>query len=211
MMSVCLVVLGVMGLTRLGTDLFPDVSIPVVLVTTVYKGAGPREIESQVCKPIEDAVAGISGVDMIHSYSRENVGMVVVQFTLDTNIDRAVQEVRDKVALVHTQLPKDADAAHGGPRGPLGHAHSHLRGLGASCARRSCAGSSTTSVEPALAQLEGVAEVRVTGGDMREIQVDVDLDRAKAAGRGAGADRPARRARRTSTCPPAGCSWGPPS
>ena len=57
MMSLCLIVLGVMGFTRLGTDLFPDVSIPVVVVNTLYKGAGPGEIETQVIKPIEDAVA----------------------------------------------------------------------------------------------------------------------------------------------------------
>ena len=76
MMSVCLIVLGIMGFTRLGTDFFPDVSFPVVLVTTVYKGAGPSEIETQIAKPIEDSVAGISGVDQIHSYSRETFSRV---------------------------------------------------------------------------------------------------------------------------------------
>src|SRR6266851_2687148 len=110
MMSVCLLVLGLMGLKRLGTDLFPDVSFPVVTVTTVYRGAGPGEIENQVVKPIEDAVAGISGIDKIHSFSRENAGVVFVQFKLSENLDRAVQEVRDKVASVTNKLPKDADA-----------------------------------------------------------------------------------------------------
>ena len=65
MMSLCLLVLGYMGLTRLGTDLYPDVTFPVVVVNTVYKGAGPGEVETQVVKPIEDAVAGISGVDNV--------------------------------------------------------------------------------------------------------------------------------------------------
>ena len=59
----------------------------MVVVTTVYKGAGPGEIETQIIKPIEDAVAGISGVDKIHSWSRENVATVVVQFKLSANLD----------------------------------------------------------------------------------------------------------------------------
>src|SRR5947209_14600609 len=110
MMALCLLVLGVLGLKRLGTDLYPDVTFPVVTVTTVYRGAGPGEIETQVVKPIEDAVAGISGIDKIHSFPRENAGVVFVQFKLSESLDRAVQEVRDKVALATGKLPKDADA-----------------------------------------------------------------------------------------------------
>ena len=79
MMSLCLIVLGVLGLKRLGTDLFPDVTFPVVMVTTIYKGAGPGEIETQVTKPLEDAVSGISGIDKVHSWSRENASTIAVQ------------------------------------------------------------------------------------------------------------------------------------
>ena len=113
MMALCLIVLGVLGAKRLGTDLYPDVTFPVVTVTTVYRGAGPGEIETQVVKPIEDAVAGISGIDKIHSFSRENSGVVFVQFKLSESLDRAVQEVRDKVALATGKLPKDAPEMSG--------------------------------------------------------------------------------------------------
>ena len=106
MMALCLIVLGVLGAKRLGTDLYPDVTFPVVTVTTVYRGAGPGEIETQVVKPIEDAVAGISGIDKIHSWSRENASMIAVQFKLTESLDRAVQEVRDKVALATGKLPR---------------------------------------------------------------------------------------------------------
>src|SRR6202171_6768743 len=87
MMSLCLLVLGIMGVRRLGTDLFPDVTFPVVTVTTIYRGAGPGEIATQVVKPIEDGVAGISGIDKMHSWSRENAGMVVIQFKLTESLD----------------------------------------------------------------------------------------------------------------------------
>ncbi len=181
MMSACLVVLGVLGLTRLGTDFLPEASVPVVVVTTVYKGAGPQEIESQICKPIEDSVAGLAGVDQIHSFSRENVGIVVTQFTLDTNFDRAVQEVRDKVSLVRNQMPKDADPPTVG-RVDLAATPVLTYAVSAQLPSQDLRRLIGDQVVPALAQLQGVAEVRVTGGDTREIQVDVGLDRAKAAG-----------------------------
>ena len=181
MMSVCLLVLGVMGLKRLGTDLFPDVSFPVVTVTTVYRGAGPGEIENQVVKPIEDAVAGISGIDKIHSFSRENAGVVLVQFKLSENLDRAVQEVRDKVASVTNKLPKDADAPLIS-RVDIGASPILTYAMSSSLDSQRTRKMIEDRLQPALQQLGGVAEVRVTGGDVREIRVDIDLDKAKAAG-----------------------------
>ena len=181
MMALCLIVLGVLGAKRLGTDLYPDVTFPVVTVTTVYRGAGPGEIETQVVKPIEDAVAGISGIDKIHSFSRENSGVVFVQFKLSESLDRAVQEVRDKVALATGKLPKDADAPVIS-RVDIGAAPILTYAASAKLPSQSLRKLIEDRLQPALQQLEGVAEVRVTGGDVREIQVDVDLDKAKAAG-----------------------------
>src|SRR5260370_36291215 len=109
MMALCLLVLGSMGACRLGTDVSPDVTCRVVMVTTVYKGAGPGEIETQVTKPLEDSIAGISGIDKMHSWSRENASMIAVQFKLTESLDRAVQEVRDKVSAAQSLLPHDAD------------------------------------------------------------------------------------------------------
>ncbi|XXF77513.1 efflux RND transporter permease subunit [Myxococcaceae bacterium GXIMD 01537] len=181
MLSLCLIVLGVMGVQRLGTDLFPDVSFPVVVVNTLYKGAGPGEIETQVVKPIEDAVAGISGVDKIHSWSRENLATVVVQFKLTANLDRAVQEVRDKVAGIANKLPRDADAPVVG-RVDISATPILTYAVGADLPSQTLRKLIDDRIKPALAQIEGVAEVRTTGGDTREIQVDLDLDKARAAG-----------------------------
>jgi hydrophobe/amphiphile efflux-1 (HAE1) family protein len=181
MLSLCLIVLGLMGLGRLGTDLYPDVSFPVVVVNTVYKGAGPGEIETQVVKPIEDAVAGISGVDKIHSFSRENLGTVVVQFKLTAPLDRAVQDVRDKVAGVANKLPQDADAPVIG-RVDLAATPILTYAVSARLPSQELRRLIDDRIKPALAQLEGAAEVRVTGGDTREVQIDIDLDKARAAG-----------------------------
>jgi hydrophobic/amphiphilic exporter-1 (mainly G- bacteria), HAE1 family len=181
MLSLCLIVLGVMGYSRLGTDLYPDVSIPVVVVNTIYKGAGPGELETQVIKPIEDAVAGISGVDKIHSFSRENVGTVVVQFKLSANLDRSVQEVRDKVSGVANRLPQDADTPVVG-RVDISAVAVLTYAASAQADSRTVRKLIEDKLKPSLAQLEGVADVRINGGDVREIQVDIDLDKARAVG-----------------------------
>jgi hydrophobic/amphiphilic exporter-1 (mainly G- bacteria), HAE1 family len=180
MMSLLLIVLGLLGLSRLGTDLFPDVSFPFVAITTVYRGAGPSEIEAQVNKPLEDAVAGIQGVDTIQSFSRENVGLVFVQFKLSVPLDRAVQEVRDKVAGV-SNLPSDVTAPKVS-RIDIGAAPIVTYAVNADMESSELRQLIKDKLEPALAQIEGVAAVRTIGGDQREIRIDVDLDKAKSAG-----------------------------
>jgi multidrug efflux pump subunit AcrB len=73
MVALGAMVMGVLGLSRLGLNLFPDVTFPVVAVSTVYPGAGPSEIEEQVTRPIEDAVSTVNGVDEVRSFSRDSV------------------------------------------------------------------------------------------------------------------------------------------
>ncbi|MBX7098548.1 MAG: efflux RND transporter permease subunit [Myxococcaceae bacterium] len=181
MLALLLVVLGLFGLRSLGTDLFPNVSFPVVVTTVVYPGAGPAEVESQVIKPLEDAIAGISGVDFIHSWSRESYAVVVTQFKLSQSLDRAVQDVRDKVAATANNLPKDAKTPVVG-KIDIGAAPIQTYAVSASMPSPQLRQLIEDRVKPALAQLEGVAEVRVLGGDTREVRVDVSVDKALAAG-----------------------------
>jgi hydrophobe/amphiphile efflux-1 (HAE1) family protein len=181
MLAMLLVVLGALGLSRLGTDLYPDVSFPFVAVNVVYRGAGPAEVETQVVKPIEDAVAGISGVDTIQSFSSENVALVFVAFKLSMPLDRAVQEVRDKVAGVQQSLPRESDAPKVS-RIDIGAQPILTYVVNADLPTPQLRQLIQDRLEPSLAQLEGVAQVRVVGGDQREVRVDVDLQKAKSAG-----------------------------
>jgi hydrophobic/amphiphilic exporter-1 (mainly G- bacteria), HAE1 family len=181
MMTLCLIVLGVMGLKRLGTDLFPEVTIPNVVVHTIYPGAGPAEIESQVVKPIEDAVSGISGVQHIQSWSRDNMGLLWVRFSMSKDYDAAVQDVRDKVGSVVDKLPRDAQAPVITPV-DIGAFPVLTYAVSAELSSQELRKLLEDRVRPALAQVDGAAEIRITGGDVREIQVDIDLDKARAAG-----------------------------
>jgi multidrug efflux pump subunit AcrB len=109
MLSLTLIVLGVLGYRRLGTDLYPDVSFPFVTIRTVYPGANPQDVEEMVTRPIEDSVASIAGVDKVFSSSRENVSLVFVQFKLSADLGQAVQNARDKVGIAQGQLPDGCD------------------------------------------------------------------------------------------------------
>ena len=109
MLILALVVLGVNAYHKLGVDLFPKIEFPVVTITTTLRGASPEEVETQVTRRIEEAVNTTSGIDELRSLSAEGVSQVFVTFVLEKDPDVAAQEVRDKVASIVRQLPKDTD------------------------------------------------------------------------------------------------------
>ncbi|MCK6530938.1 efflux RND transporter permease subunit [Myxococcota bacterium] len=181
MLSLALVVMGVMGYLRLGTDLFPDVSMPFVTVTTVYPGAGPEDIEEEVTRPIEDAVAGIQGVERVFSQSRENVSLVFIQFELSVAQAEATQQVRDKVGIAVRDIPPTAEAP---VIAQYDLSSQPILVFSAASSEDSLALRALLDdqVKPRLEQIDGVAAIRILGGDEKEIAVDLDPDRLSAAG-----------------------------
>ena len=107
MIMLALVVVGVIAYTSMPLDFFPDVSFPTMAVITVYPGAGPGEIETQVTKPIEEAMVTAPGVESVQSRSSEGYSVVIVSFGLDKDVKRALQDVREKIANVRSELPDD--------------------------------------------------------------------------------------------------------
>ncbi len=110
MLILALVVIGFDSYRKLGVDYFPKVDFPYVNITTVLRGASPEEVESQVTKPLEEAVNTISGIDELNSTSAEGVSIITIAFVLEKDPDVAAQEVRDKINTVLAQLPRDIDA-----------------------------------------------------------------------------------------------------
>jgi len=107
MVMVGIVVLGVFSYTRLRVEQMPDVTLPFCNVITVYPGASPEAVETDVSKPIEYAVNTVSGVKRIYSNSREGQSQVFVEFRQGTDITRAIQDARDKIALIRSNFPRD--------------------------------------------------------------------------------------------------------
>jgi HAE1 family hydrophobic/amphiphilic exporter-1 len=103
------VVLGLASYSRLGVELFPNVDVPVVVVTTTLKGAGVEEMESSVTKPVEEAVNTVAGIDELRSTTKEGISTVVIGFKLERNGEAAAQDVRDKVSGLLPTLPYGTD------------------------------------------------------------------------------------------------------
>ncbi len=103
------VVLGLASYYRLGVDLFPNVDLPVVTVSTTLRGASVEEMETQVTKPIEEIVNTVAGIDELRSTTKEGISQVTIQFVLEKNGDVAAQEVRDKISTILTRLPQGTD------------------------------------------------------------------------------------------------------
>jgi len=108
-MSLMILLVGAISFTRLTVREYPKIDTPVVSVRTVYKGASPQVIESQVTVPIEDSISGIEGVRTVKSVSREEVSQITVEFLPERNVDAAANDVRDRVARVRGFLPDEAD------------------------------------------------------------------------------------------------------
>jgi multidrug efflux pump len=108
-MSLMIVLVGVISFQRLTVREYPKIDTPVVSVRTVYKGASPQVVESQITQPLEDSISGIEGVRSIKSVSREEVSQITIEFVLERNVDAASNDVRDRVARVRALLPEAAD------------------------------------------------------------------------------------------------------
>jgi len=101
-----LLILGFITLRRLGLELLPDISYPIVSVVTTYSGASPEDVEILVTKPIEEAVATVGRVKAIRSQSLEGLSVILVEFEWERNLDFAAQDVRDKIGLIRDFLPE---------------------------------------------------------------------------------------------------------
>src|SRR5215471_18634051 len=107
MVMIGIAVLGLASYFRLRVEQMPDVTYPFVLVLTTYPGANPEVVETDVTKPLEYAINAVSGVSLIRSNSREGQSQVFAEFRMSTDMNKAMQDVRDKIAQVKPSFPKD--------------------------------------------------------------------------------------------------------
>ncbi|HEY1122331.1 MAG TPA: efflux RND transporter permease subunit, partial [Haloferula sp.] len=108
-MSLVILLFGITGFYFLGVREYPAVDPPIVTVQTTYPGANPQVIASQITEPLEAVINGIAGIRTMSSDSREERSNITVEFTLDTNLDEAANDVRDRVARAVRNLPVDAN------------------------------------------------------------------------------------------------------
>ena len=102
---ISIITLGIISFRDMGMDLMPDITFPVVTVTTIYPGATPEEIENLVAKPLEDEISIISGIKHVTSNINEGVSVIIIEFNLGIDLLNAEQQVRNKVSYVKKDLP----------------------------------------------------------------------------------------------------------
>jgi multidrug efflux pump len=108
-MSLVILLFGITGFSFLGVREYPAVDPPIVTVQTQYPGANPQVIASQITEPLEAVINGIAGIRTMSSESREERSVITVEFTLDTDLDDAANDVRDRVSRAVRNLPVDAN------------------------------------------------------------------------------------------------------
>jgi hydrophobic/amphiphilic exporter-1 (mainly G- bacteria), HAE1 family len=167
------IIFGLLAYFSLSLNLAPDVEIPWVTVTTIYPGAGPKEIETLISKPIEDAVATVSLIERVESYSLDGISVVIIEFKLQKNVDVANQEVKDKVDAIINVLPTDAER-------PIVQ-KVDIRSfpvvdvvLSGDLDPRELFTIADRQLKDRFSQIEGVAQVNIVGGQEREIRVIMD-------------------------------------
>ncbi|MFW6189651.1 MAG: efflux RND transporter permease subunit [Planctomycetota bacterium] len=167
------IILGILSYVRLGVRRFPSVEFPVVTVITRYQGGSPPEIETEISKRVEDAVSSLSDIETIQSFSQQGISQVIVEFDLGVDLDIKAVDVRNEVDKIVNALPEDADnpivekfefsempivtLALSGPQDV-----NELYRI------------ADEDLSALLSQVSGVADVQLTGGQVREIHVLLD-------------------------------------
>ena len=104
-----LVVFGIVALTQLDTDEFPEIDAPIVVIAIPYPGASPDNVEREVIEPIEEVISGISGVDRMRSSSLDGFGNIIVEFVFEKDPRVATQEIRDEISGIRNELPPEME------------------------------------------------------------------------------------------------------
>ena len=170
------VVLGLFSLHRIGVELLPALNSPYVTVNVKYTGAGPKEIEQQVLKPLEDSLSSLSNLKNMTSTASSERGIIILEFDFKTNADYASIEATKLVNSVRSKLPDDIDEPVVRKRDenaapimeisvtslhPLSDMYSKADG----------------SFSEILSRANGVSDVAIHGGRTKEIAVEVDKDK----------------------------------
>ena len=180
--SIILLVLGWLSFTKLAVTRLPSADIPVISVAVAQFGAAPAELESQVTKTIEDGVSGVEGVRHISSSITDGLSVTTIEFALETNTDRALNDVKDAVTRVRSNLPQNVTEPLIQRVDVIGLPIVTYAAISPGKTPEQLSYFVDDVVKRALQGVRGVSQVERIGGVEREILVSLDPDRLQAAG-----------------------------
>ncbi len=179
-MFLVLAIVGISSFLSLGIDATPNIDIPAVIVNVTQPGAGPEELETQVTKKVEDALAGLENIDEIVSTVTEGRSTTTINFILGTDSNQATNDVRNAVSQIRSQLPQDINEPI---VNRLNFAGGAIITYAVSSDKKSTEELSDLvdrTIARAILNVPGVATVERFGGVDREIRVDLDISRLQA-------------------------------
>ncbi|HPF33141.1 MAG TPA: efflux RND transporter permease subunit, partial [Candidatus Sabulitectum sp.] len=182
MLFIFIVGVGFFGLTQLGIDLFPKLEFPMVIVASTMTGSGPEEMEKLVTKYLEEAVSRVENVKEVTSTSSNGASVVMAEFDWGHSLNQAETDIRRQLDIYGGALPDDATdpmvLALDPSMQPIMFIGFSSPVLDDFALRKLL----EDEIEPRMARQEGVGSVTVSGGLVREIQVEVDPARMETAG-----------------------------
>ena len=183
MVMTALCVIGLFSWQRLGVEQMPDISFPGAYIEVAYPGASPEAVEREVTKLVEEAVNSVAGIKRITSRSLEGRSQTSIEFVLDADMARGMQDVRDRVAAVQSAFPRDVKAPtiarfNSDNNQPV----VNLALLSPSRSARELSVMGEQLVGKRLQRVEGVARVDISGLSSREVRIDLDPQRLRTYG-----------------------------
>ncbi|MEL0011348.1 MAG: efflux RND transporter permease subunit, partial [Bacteroidota bacterium] len=181
MVFLIVITLGILGFRYLPVDLLPPIEYPQLTVSTNYDNVGPEEMENIITERIENALAGVPGVERMRSSSDEGNSRVTLEFAQGVNIDAAANDVRAALDRVRGSLPEEADAPRIWKFDPNNfpivivgaNSDMNLSDLTLTLERE---------ITRRIEQINGVGSIDIWGGINRQIKVDIKRDRLIASG-----------------------------
>ncbi|MFM1816133.1 MAG: hypothetical protein RLZ98_2828, partial [Pseudomonadota bacterium] len=181
-----LLALGIFSFRQLPVTRFPNIDVPVVQITISQLGAAPSELETQVTKKVEDAVAGITGVKHIVSNVVDSISTTIIEFELGTPVDRAVNDAKDAVARVRTDLPRSIEEPIIQRLDIEGLPIMTYAAKAPTMTEEELSWFVDDVVARAVQSVRGVSKIERVGGVQREIRIALDPDRLLSLGITAG-------------------------
>lgn len=173
---------GLISYNQLSYELLPDFSPPILTVTTLYPGASPATVETQVAKPLEDALSGLENISEVTTFSMDNASIVMLEFKASADIDVALEDAQRKVNTILNDLPEGAKSPTIAKIEPNAAPVLQVSAIAKNMDDRDFMELMDKQLLPQIKQTKGVAEVQVIGGEKRAFRVDVDKDRLKMYG-----------------------------
>ncbi|HDT14542.1 MAG TPA: efflux RND transporter permease subunit, partial [Candidatus Aminicenantes bacterium] len=181
MVTLVVIIIGLVSLTRLPVDLMPEIVYPTLSVFTSYENTGPEEIEELITRPVEEAMSAVPGVEEVFSTSSEGSSSVRILFAWGTNLDAAADDVRERLDRIIGRLPEEVDRPTLRKFDPAQRPilmFGAISNLDPIQVRRII----DEQIAYRLERVDGVASIDVWGGREREIQVNLDPAKLKALG-----------------------------